>query len=65
MFRLRIRASLYIGAVLRPRVTWNQEGARIPGTVNNALGRALGTGHLSPRGLNEDDLEGRLLYWGP
>jgi len=27
--------------------------------------RALGTGHLSPRGFHEADLEGGLLYWGP
>ena len=44
--------------------TWNQEGARIPGNSNDEW-RALGTGHLSPRGLHEGDLEGGLLYCGP
>jgi hypothetical protein len=27
--------------------------------------RALGTGHLCPRGLHEGDLEGGILCWGP
>jgi hypothetical protein len=27
--------------------------------------RAVGAGHLSPRGLHERDLEGGLVYWGP
>ena len=33
--RLRNRASLSIGAPLRPRGTWNQEGGCIPGTLND------------------------------
>ena len=32
--RHRIQASLFIVAPLRPRGTWNQEGARVPGTGN-------------------------------
>ena len=39
-------------------------GARIPGTLNDEW-RALRTGHLSPRGLHEGDLEGGLLFWEP
>jgi len=31
----------------------------------NIMCITLGTGHLSPRGLHEGDLEGGLLYWGP
>ena len=36
----------------------------ILGTLNDEWRRALGMGHLSPRGLHEGDLEGGLLY-GP
>jgi len=40
-------------------------GVHIPGTLNDERMRALGTGHLSPKGLHKGDLEGGLLYWGP
>jgi len=46
--RLCIWASLSIRAPSHPRATWNQEGARIPGTLNDEW-RALGTWHLSER----------------
>jgi hypothetical protein len=41
-----------------------RRGARILGTLNDKW-RALGTGHLSPMGLRNGDLEGGLLYWRP
>jgi hypothetical protein len=54
------------GAPLLSRGAWNQErGARILGTLNDEGRRALGMGHLSPRGLQEGDLEGGLIYWDP
>jgi hypothetical protein len=37
----------------------------MPGTLNDEQRGALGTGHLSPRGFHEGDLEVELLYWGP
>jgi hypothetical protein len=40
-------------------------GAHILGTVNGECRRALGTGHLSLRGLHEEDQEGGPLYWRP
>jgi len=39
-------------------------GAHIPRTLNDEW-RALGMGHLSLRGLHEEDLEGGLHYWRP
>jgi hypothetical protein len=36
--------------------------ALIPGNLSNKYSRALGTGHLSARGLHEGDLEVGLLY---
>jgi hypothetical protein len=42
-----------------------RKGAHIGGTLNDEWRKALGTGHLSPRGLHEGDLEGGLLYLEP
>ena len=63
--RLRIWASLSIGAPLSLSGTRNRRGSRIPGTLNDERRGALVTGHLSLWGLHEVGLEGGFLYWRP
>ena len=56
--------SLHRGS-FTPEGNLESGGARVPGTGNDERRKALGTGHLSLRGVHEGDLEGGFLYWGP
>jgi hypothetical protein len=57
--------SLHRGPFMSEGNLESGEGGWCTGDLNDEWTRALGMGHLFPRGLHKGNLEEGLLYWGP